>query len=81
MLRNNSLFSNDKLLMFFSFQKSIAEELTFAHFGAGRGHIWMNGVDCTGNETSLAKCDFKGFVIHNCGHSEDAGVRCYCFYY
>lgn len=37
----------------------------------------MNDVDCTGNETSLAKCDFKGFVIHNCCHSEDPGVRCY----
>lgn len=31
MLRNNSLFSVDKILIFFSFQKSVAEELTFAH--------------------------------------------------
>lgn len=77
MLRNNSLFSVDKILIFFFFSKKCCRGINLRTLGAGRGHKWMNDVDCTGNETSLAKCDFKGFVIHNCCHSEDPRVRCY----
>ena len=47
-----------------------------AHFGEGTGHIYMDNVDCVGDEEGLSQCDFTGWVTHNCRHGEDAGVEC-----
>ena len=50
--------------------------LSNAAFGQGSGQIWLDNVACTGNEESLSYCGHNGWGIENCGHSEDAGVRC-----
>ena len=47
-----------------------------ANFGQGIGQIWLDNVGCTGYESSLFSCSHSGVGSHNCGHSEDAGVRC-----
>ena len=36
----------------------------------------MDDVGCRGNETNLNDCTHRGVGVHNCGHSEDAGVIC-----
>ena len=36
----------------------------------------MDDVQCTGYESSLSSCGHIGWGRHNCGHYEDAGVRC-----
>ena len=47
-----------------------------ATYGQGTGAIVLDDLLCTGTESSLFDCTHSGVNIHNCGHSEDAGVRC-----
>ncbi|XP_033106180.1 deleted in malignant brain tumors 1 protein-like [Anneissia japonica] len=47
-----------------------------AHFGEGSGPILLDNVRCVGSETSLSRCRSNSIGNHNCGHGEDAGVRC-----
>ena len=42
----------------------------------GTGPIWLDDVGCNGNEESLASCFHRGVGIHNCHHTDDAGVEC-----
>ncbi|XP_013421067.1 deleted in malignant brain tumors 1 protein isoform X2 [Lingula anatina] len=47
-----------------------------AHFGAGLGAIWLDDLQCNGNESSLLYCQHAGWGHENCDHTEDASVRC-----
>ncbi|XP_054664401.1 deleted in malignant brain tumors 1 protein-like isoform X7 [Grus americana] len=47
-----------------------------AHFGQGKGPIWLDDVRCMGTEAALSECRAKGWGIHGCEHGEDAGVVC-----
>eukprot|EP00794_Sanderia_malayensis_P005465 gene5465-6148_t len=53
------------------------EALHWAQTGSGMGRIWMDEVECTGNEKDLRKCKHAGWHKSDCGHMEDAGVRCH----
>ena len=45
-------------------------------FGLGQGNIWLDDLECDGNESSLHLCPHQGWGVNNCGHYEDAGVIC-----
>ena len=47
-----------------------------AALGQGTGQIWLDDVQCVGNETSISQCNHLGLGVHNCGHYKDAGVVC-----
>ena len=62
----------------------VCTELGFVHAidvascGQGSGQIWLGGVFCVGTEMTIINCSHRGWGIHNCGHSQDAGVICAC---
>ena len=53
-----------------------AVAFTNAHFGAGAGPIYLDGVDCTGSEDNLTDCPSSAIFSCPSRHHEDAGVRC-----
>ncbi|XP_015724326.1 macrophage receptor MARCO isoform X2 [Coturnix japonica] len=44
--------------------------------GGGSGQIWLDNVNCRGNEHSIYECNKPDWSVHNCSHNEDAGVEC-----
>ena len=51
-----------------------------AYYGKGTGRVWLDNVECTGNETSLLNCQHRRFgsVDSSCrDHHNDAGVVCF----
>lgn len=47
-----------------------------AAFGAGKGVIWLNKVNCRGNEIHLWDCLYSLKNHTDCFHRQDAGVTC-----
>ena len=54
--------------------------LNSAHFGAGTGSIFLDGLGCSGSEQRLIDCSRSSTVSCFSGHNEDAGVRCQGMY-
>ena len=47
-----------------------------AYFGEGEGAIFLENVQCNGSEDRLQQCPASPLGVHDCDHTEDAGVRC-----
>ncbi|XP_078311360.1 scavenger receptor cysteine-rich type 1 protein M130-like isoform X4 [Crassostrea virginica] len=45
-------------------------------YGEASGTIWLDDLVCTGSETSITQCQFNGWGVHDCGHSEDVAINC-----
>ncbi|CAN9500192.1 unnamed protein product [Ophioblennius macclurei] len=54
----------------------VAKAWMQAHFGPGSGPVFLDRVQCTGNELSLEECPHSNPEQHSCDHMDDAGVSC-----
>ena len=63
-----------RLMLHFDARFPGATAYNRARFGQGTGSIVMDDVRCSGSELRLIDCPSS--LNHNCGHHEDAGVRC-----
>ena len=52
------------------------EAVLQAFFGEGSGGIFLDNLNCTGDEQDLWDCPRNEWGEHNCDHSGDAGVKC-----
>lgn len=50
--------------------------LTEAQYGEGSGNIFLDDVQCRGDEANLWDCAHRGIAVHDCSHEEDAAVIC-----
>nr|XP_055045876.1 deleted in malignant brain tumors 1 protein-like [Misgurnus anguillicaudatus] len=46
------------------------------HYGQTSKQVWMNNVNCSGQETYLRNCNFDGWGKSLCNSSENAGAIC-----
>ena len=53
---------------------------SFAAFRPGTGPIWLDDVQCVGDEDSIFECPSRPPGEHNCVHFEDASVECLRMY-
>uniref|UniRef100_A0A8C2GXW8 Soluble scavenger receptor cysteine-rich domain-containing protein SSC5D n=1 Tax=Cyprinus carpio TaxID=7962 RepID=A0A8C2GXW8_CYPCA len=51
---------------------TVLEVKNAAYFGKGSGTVWMNNVNCFGNETTLMSCSYNA-TPNRCDHEKDAG--------
>ena len=49
---------------------------TNAFYGAGSGRIWLDDMNCVGNELTVGDCSHSVWGFEDCNHHEDAGVKC-----
>ena len=45
-------------------------------FGEGSDPIWLDTLNCSGDEVELGLCPHDTWGYHDCSHWEDAGVVC-----
>ncbi|CAG0923687.1 unnamed protein product [Notodromas monacha] len=50
---------------------------TESTFGPGIGPIWLDELECNGEESSVAECIHEAWGAGNCRHDEDVAVECF----
>ena len=46
-------------------------------YGPGTGEIWLDDLNCSGEETTIEDCSDLEWGVNNCHHIEDVSIRCH----
>lgn len=88
---SNFIVLDERLLWYFVHNQFILKIIYFINaregakalygqpFGRGTGPVYMNGVECHGNESSILQCNHRGWENQDCDHSRDVSVNCTSF--
>ena len=49
---------------------------SYPYFSVGTGRIWLDGMDCRGDELNIGDCHNSGWGLTSCSHSTDRGIFC-----
>lgn len=52
------------------------EAMRKGYYGPGEGPIWLDSIDCEGEEKTLGDCWHDTWGRTDCSHREDSGVIC-----
>ena len=56
------------------FGRAIATQYN-AFYGQGSGRIWLNDLNCVGNEMAIGNCSYWAWG-HYCSPGNEAGIKC-----
>lgn len=62
--------------VFVYFREGPFEALEKGTVNEGTGRIWLDGLRCEGQETSISECYHEGWGVNNCNHNEDIAISC-----
>ena len=51
-------------------------EQALHELGGGTGRVWLDDVECGGDEEQLTMCKHAGWGLSDCKHDEDVGICC-----
>ena len=71
---NNHFDHNDAKVICRYMGFSSGEAINSGYEIAGEGPIWIDNLNCSGEEGNINECSF--LMTHNCDHTQDAGVLC-----
>jgi len=60
-------------MIFYSVKAYVSQQ---GQFGVGNGAIWLDDVNCFGNESGLQDCRHSDYGVNDCSHREDVGIVC-----
>ncbi|WAQ97274.1 NETR-like protein [Mya arenaria] len=73
---DDSWDNNDAIVLCKMLGFRFGEARAGGSYGLGTGPIWLDEVECTGEEMSLMDCPSSNWGVSNCDHAEDAGAFC-----
>jgi len=54
----------------------VGRKVNISLFGMGDGLIWLDSVNCNGNEQYIGECSHGNWMLQSCRHHQDVAVSC-----
>lgn len=59
-----------------NFDRGVVVFLVNSYYGVGLGQIWVDDINCVGNEINFGLCVYKLWGVNDCDYIEDVFVMC-----